>query len=99
RCHEKERDLSGISQEANEAWNMKPLDKDTLAALRKERQSIGYGQTLTQARLDALQDQWLDCAQPDQKHSPEDFAITKQNGDTTGVYGPRWLFHLFGLAH
>lgn len=78
---------------------MKPLDKDTLAALRKTRQSIGYGFDLTPARMEDLLDRWLDFVEPDQKDDSEDFTITLPDGEVTDVHGPRWVFHLFGLAH
>lgn len=78
---------------------MNVLDQDTLRELRKERQRIGYGWELTQVEMDSLRGTWEPRVSPDQKDRSEDFSVTRVDGETTGVAGPRWLFHLFGIAH
>ena len=78
---------------------MTPLDQDSLRELRSERQRIGYGWELTQADLDSLRDTWSSRVAPDKMDRSEDFAVTRADGATTGVSGPRWLFHLVGIAH
>ena len=78
---------------------MNSLDQDALRELRLERQRIGYGWDLTQDELDSLRDKWQPRVSPNQKDQSEDFAVTGPGGLTTGVSGPRWLFHLFGIAH
>jgi isopentenyldiphosphate isomerase len=76
-----------------------PLDSDSARELRRERQRIGYGWNLAQEELDQLRDTWAPRVQPDSKDTSEDFAVTRADGTPTGGSGPRWLFHLFGIAH
>lgn len=78
---------------------MKPLAKDDLSELRALRQRIGYGFHLKQAELDALCDTWQARVEPDKKDAAEWFAVARPDGVTTGVVGPRWIFHLFGFSH
>src|SRR5437868_5975076 len=78
---------------------MKPLDKDALGELRQARQRIGYGYDLTQQELNRLASEWSPRVEPDRKDASEQFAVSRPNGATTGVAGPRWLFHLLGLSH
>jgi isopentenyldiphosphate isomerase len=75
------------------------LDKDLLRALRKERHRIGWGYDLSRAEVSKLREVWQPRVQPDAKDESEDFVIARPDGSTTGVTGPRWLFHLFGLPH
>jgi 8-oxo-dGTP pyrophosphatase MutT (NUDIX family) len=75
------------------------LERDDLRRLRALRQQIGSGYALSQADLNALVADWMPRAQPDEKDASEDFAIARPDGATTGVSGPRWIFHLLGLAH
>jgi isopentenyldiphosphate isomerase len=78
---------------------MKPLDNDSLRDLRRLRQAVGFGYDLSQADLDRLRDDWSPIVQPDRKDVSEDFAITRPDGSAIGVAGPRWVFHLVGIAH
>jgi len=78
---------------------MQELDQDSLRELRKLRQELNYGWSLTQADLDRLAADWQPKARPDQKDISEAFAVTRPDGTTTSVSGPRWVFHLFGLCH
>jgi isopentenyldiphosphate isomerase len=78
---------------------MIPLDNDSLRDLRRERQRIGYGWDLSREEMDRLRETWSPRVQPDRKDTSEDFEVVRADGAPTGVSGPRWLFHLFGLAH
>lgn len=78
---------------------MQPLDRDTLRRLRQARQQIGVGIALEQAQMDALLAEWTPLAQPDEKDLSEYFGVARPDGSLTGVSGPRWIFHLFGLLH
>ncbi len=78
---------------------MQPLDRDSLRRLRQARQQIGVGVALEQAQMDALLAEWTPLAQPDEKDMSEFFGVALPDGSLTGVSGPRWIFHLFGLLH
>jgi isopentenyldiphosphate isomerase len=78
---------------------MRPLEKDDLHDLRAERTRIGGGFGLAQDEMDELLDIWSPRTQPDRKDASEDFAVAWPDGSTTGVVGPRWIFHLLGLCH
>lgn len=47
----------------------------------------------------ALVAEWEPKVRPDAKDRSEAFAVARPDGTTTGVVGPRWIFHLFGLRH
>lgn len=78
---------------------MRALTADDLRDLREVRRSLLRGYTLTQADVDALVSEWSVRADPDAKDSSESFASARPDGSLTGATGPRWLFHLFGIAH
>lgn len=78
---------------------MNPLTQDALRNLRSARQAIGNGWTLTQPQIDSLETEWAPLLQPDEHDISERFAVARVDGTSTGVHGPRWLFHLFGLCH
>jgi isopentenyldiphosphate isomerase len=78
---------------------MQELDGDSLRELRKLRQELNYGWSLTQGDIDDLDLDWHSKVMPSQKDVSESFAVTRPDGSTTGVSGPRWLFHLLGLCH
>jgi isopentenyldiphosphate isomerase len=78
---------------------MHELDGDSLRELRRLRQGLNYGWSLTQDDLDDLDLDWHSKVQPSQKDVSESFAVTRPDGSITGVSGPRWLFHLLGLCH
>jgi isopentenyldiphosphate isomerase len=78
---------------------MNELTSDDRRRLRRLRAAIGYGESLSQADLDELAREWAVRTEPGAEDESERFAVTRLDGSTTGVSGPRWLFHLFGLAH
>ncbi len=78
---------------------MNPLGADDLHALRETRRRVGYGWSLAQADLDALVAEWAPRVSPGAKDQSEWFAVARADGTTTGAAGPRWVFHLLGLAH
>jgi isopentenyldiphosphate isomerase len=78
---------------------MEPLSSDDLRRLRTERQQIGFGWSLAQADFDDLVTAWSLRVQPEEKDASEVFAVSRPDGTMTGVHGPRWIFHLFGLCH
>src|SRR5215212_3015062 len=78
---------------------MTPLDNDAVRELRGLRQRIGYGWDLSQSDLDDLRATWSPRIQPDLKDTSEDFAVSRPDGTLIGAAGPRWLFHLIGIAH
>lgn len=78
---------------------MKPLSADDLHRVRQTRRTVGHGWSLDQAGLDALSAEWEEKAEPGAEDRSERYAIALPDGVTTGVCGPRWVFHLLGLAH
>jgi isopentenyldiphosphate isomerase len=78
---------------------MRPLGGDDLRRLRTERQRVGYGWSVKQSEMDDLVRAWSERVQPDEKDGSEVFGISRPDGTTTGVIGPRWVFHLLGLCH
>ncbi len=78
---------------------MKQLSLDKLNDLRKSRNSIGYGWNLSQCDFDTHKEIWEQLVEPDEKDCSESFALVRADGSETGVYGVRWMFHLFGLCH
>lgn len=78
---------------------MKPLDEDSLRRLRSARAEIGFGWEMTQSDLNRLESEWAARVEPDAHDTSERFGVAHLDGTTTGGHGPRWLFHLFGLAH
>lgn len=61
--------------------------------------ALKHGEGMTQAQLDTLVQEWESKIAPNAKERSEDFALCRANGQTTGVVGPRWVFHVFGLRH
>ena len=78
---------------------LEPLDSDDRNALEKLVRALKRGDRLTQNALDLLVREWEPNVQPDSKDRAENFAVAQPDGTTTGVIGPRWAFHLFGLRH
>jgi isopentenyldiphosphate isomerase len=78
---------------------MNALSDTDLQDARQIARRLGRGAGLSQDELDALTAAWLDRVQPPAQHQSEQFAVTLPDGSTTGVHGPRWLFHLFGIRH
>ncbi len=56
-------------------------------------------ESLTPAKLDSLSRTWEPRARPSGKDWNEEFAVTRPDGSSTGVWGARWLFHLLGIPH
>lgn len=78
---------------------MKPLSHDALDELRAIRRAIRFGWDLSQSDLDRLTDSWRERFLPEPHDESELFDIARADGTSTGVIGPRWVFHLLGLAH
>jgi len=79
--------------------SMQPLDSDDRRAIHRLCHALQRGDTLTPDRMQALIAAWEPKVQPDAKERAEDFALARPDGTTTGVVGPRWIFHLLGLRH
>jgi len=60
---------------------------------------LDRGDRLTQSDLDTLAAEWENCIDPPISQRSERFAVVSPSGAPTGVVGPRWIFHLFGLRH
>lgn len=78
---------------------MEPLASDALRELEKLARELRKGDDLSQAELDRLVAEWEPRVRPDHKDRSEIFSVASPAGETTGVVGPRWIFHLCGLRH
>lgn len=78
---------------------MQSLSSDDARAVTKLYQELRRGDRLTATRMTELTAVWEPKVQPDAKEQAEAFALARPDGSTTGVIGPRWLFHLLGLRH
>ncbi len=78
---------------------MRPLSNDHLSEALDTSFRLRRGDGLTQEEMDRLTISWLDRFQPYRDQPQEAFAVARPDGSTTGVTGPRWLFHLFGIRH
>jgi isopentenyldiphosphate isomerase len=78
---------------------MNPLSDDNLKSLRDARQKLRAGWSLRQDELDTLEAEWARLVEPEKHDRSENFGVCQLDGSETGVIGPRWLFHLFGLCH
>jgi isopentenyldiphosphate isomerase len=78
---------------------MIPLSPDQLRDAHALVANLNRGETLTQRDLDALDARWAPILQPSARDCRERFSIARPDGETTGISGPRWIFHLFGLLH
>lgn len=58
-----------------------------------------HPESLTTAHLDSLARTWEPRVCPGGKDWNEEFAVTRPDGSSTGVWGARWLFHLLGIPH
>ena len=76
-----------------------PLNSDDFRAVTRLFHELKRGDGLTRERMRELAAQWEPKVRPDAKERGEDYAVAKPDGTTTGVVGPRWLFHLLGLRH
>jgi isopentenyldiphosphate isomerase len=77
---------------------MQPLSQSDIRTVLETAASLQYGEALTQKEMDALVSEWTPKLVPGEKEA-ETFAVSRPDGTTTGVAGPRWVFHLFGLRH
>jgi len=78
---------------------MMALSQNDLQYAHRISRQLDRGAALTQSDLNSLCGEWEDRLQPHQGQRDELFAVVLPDGTTTGVCGPRWLFHLFGLRH
>jgi isopentenyldiphosphate isomerase len=78
---------------------MQPLDSDDRRAVTQLFYELRRGDGLTRERMAELVAAWEPKVQPDAKERAENFAVARPDGTTTGVAGPRWVFHLLGLRH
>jgi 8-oxo-dGTP pyrophosphatase MutT (NUDIX family) len=62
------------------------------------RQSI-RAVDLDQEELSRLEATWQPRLKPAGRDFDEQFEVSLPDGTTTGVAGPRWLFHLLGIPH
>lgn len=76
-----------------------PLNSDDLTEVTRIFHRLKRGDSLTQPDLDELVRYWEPKIHPDIKDRSENFVITRPDASTTGVVGPRWIFHLLGLRH
>lgn len=77
---------------------MKTLSQSDWREVLETADALKNGAALTQKEMDALTSEWKTKLAPDEKEK-ERFAVALPEGTTTGVSGPRWVFHLFGLRH
>src|SRR5689334_17107035 len=75
------------------------LDPQEIYAIAQLYRELRRGTGLTQERMDALVATWEPKVQPEEKERTEFFGVARPEGSTTGVTGPRWIFHLLGLRH
>src|SRR3712207_6819882 len=75
--------------------SLEARELDRLQTLRRQLRPLA----LQQSDLDKLVEEWTPCIEPSESEIQELFAIARPDGSTTGVLGPRWLFHRFGLPH
>ncbi len=75
------------------------LNSDECREITRLFYSLRRGDSLTQPELNELVRTWEPKILPDRKDSSENFAIVHPDASTTGVVGPRWIFHLLGLRH
>jgi isopentenyldiphosphate isomerase len=78
---------------------MEPLSREDHRVVTRLSLALGRGESLTQRQMDVLTQEWTLKARPDAKDQSERFAVVRPDGVSTGVVGPRWVFHLFGLRH
>lgn len=78
---------------------MKMLTTDQLRRVHALAAELRRGAGMTQHQMDRLADEWMPLVAPSEQHRSERFAVALPTGETTGVAGPRRLFHLFGLCH
>jgi isopentenyldiphosphate isomerase len=77
---------------------MQSLSQSDIHDVLEIAASLRFGDALTQADMKRLVSAWTPKLSPGEKDA-EVFALAHADGTTTGVMGPRWVFHLFGLRH
>ena len=75
------------------------FDPDDRPKIGQRYHALKQGDNLTQEELDSLVAEWEPRICPNAKERSENFALVRPDGSTTGVVGPRWVFHVFGLRH
>ena len=78
---------------------MKSLSQSDLLLARETARNLARGDGLAQSGLDTLRANWEPRVDPPPAERAEQFAIVSPAGVPTGVIGPRWMFHVFGLRH
>ncbi len=76
-----------------------PLKCDDLREVTRLFYSLKRGGSLAQDDLEELVRYWEPKILPNSKDRSENFVICLPDASTTGVVGPRWIFHLLGLRH
>jgi hypothetical protein len=89
---------SQITKPSGAVDSPKLLDRIQWARLQAQRREI-QPLNLTQSQVDHLVAEWEPLIQPNLTERSEIFAVARPDGETTGVTGPRWLFHCIGLPH
>lgn len=77
-------------------WGFDPEYRTKIVSLYY---ALRQGEGITQAQLDDLVNEWEARIKPNAKERGESFALCLPSGQTTGVLGPRWVCHVFGLRH
>lgn len=78
---------------------MQPLTHSERRAIVEIAAELHSGDALTADRLAELVAEWEPRIAPGKSEVEERFAVARPDGTTTGLVGPRWVFHLFGLRH
>jgi isopentenyldiphosphate isomerase len=78
---------------------MCPLNSEERREVIRQFHHLRRGEGLTPEGMANLIAEWEPRAVPDAKERMESFSLTRTDGTTTGVVGPRWIFHLLGLRH
>lgn len=86
-------------EESKSKMTVQSLSGDDLRAIEHLARTVGRGEGLSQARLDEIVAAWEEGVRPGHSDRSENFSIARPNGTTTGIVGPRWIFHLLGLRH
>lgn len=76
-----------------------PAPPEEYRALLEEERRRLQPEHLTATDLQRLASEWAPRVRPSGKDFEEEFSLALPTGETTGVSGPRWLFHLLGLPH
>lgn len=78
---------------------MTSLAANDVKRIHETARIVARGDRLSQSDFNNLQWEWESTIEPSDAEMREHFEIARSDGATTGVAGPRWMFHLFGLRH